>query len=76
MKLVNDRSTRKVYDHEITPYQGTGDKQAEQRAQSRKRRQVRAQEPDQELDVMGVILWLSIIGTFGGMFIFTISTVL
>ena len=75
MKLVNDRSTRKVYDHEITPYQGTGDKQAEQRAQSRKRRQVRAQEP-QEMDVMGLILVVSFIGALGGMFLYTISTVL
>ena len=35
---------RKVGDHEISPYQGWGDKKAMQKAQSRKRRQVRLNE--------------------------------
>ena len=38
------KKPRKVFDNEISPYQGFGDKKQMQRAQSRKRRQVRNKE--------------------------------
>tara|TARA_R110000796_G_scaffold189085_1_gene305996 strand:+ start:1087 stop:1479 length:393 start_codon:yes stop_codon:yes gene_type:complete len=41
---VNKKSPRKVHDHEISGYQGFGDTKAMQRAQSRKRTQVRRRE--------------------------------
>lgn len=38
------RPRRKIGDHEISPYQGFGGKKQQQRAQSRKRTQVRRRE--------------------------------
>lgn len=42
--MKNSNKYRKVGDDEITPYQGWGGKEQMQRAQSRKRRQVRRRE--------------------------------
>lgn len=41
---MSKKPYREVSDDEITPYQGWGDEKAMQKAQSRKRRQIRNQE--------------------------------
>lgn len=41
---MSKKPYREVSDNEITPYQGWGDEKAMQKAQSRKRRQIRNQE--------------------------------
>ena len=41
---MGQKPYREVSDDEITPYQGWGDEKAMQKAQSRKRRQIRNQE--------------------------------
>lgn len=41
---MSNKGYREVGDHEISPYQGFGGKKQMQKAQSRKRRQVRARE--------------------------------
>ena len=73
MKLINDRSTRKVPDSEISEYQGTGDRQAMLRAQSRKRRQARLNDP-QPMDVMGLIQVVLFVGAFGFMLITVLAS--
>ena len=57
---------RKVEDHEISPYQGWGDKKAMQKAQSRKRRQVRNSErsgfediPEEYQGTAKVLFWVA-----------------
>lgn len=63
---------RKVGDDEISPYQGWGDKKAMQRAQSRKRRQVRNSErsgfedlPEEWQPTAKVFWWIGIAAIIG-----------
>ena len=62
---------RKVDDHEISPYQGWGDKKAMQKAQSRKRRQVRRNErsvfddlPEEYQGAAKAFFWIALLLIF------------